>query len=370
VDWKKGQRYYGGEGKLDAALIAACFVLATVAGFAGYYVPLHFNALLSLLAYGIADAQLATVFVFCLTFSCLACSLLATGKEKVGKGLGIAIAGGYAACALAIPLLFLAVPVIFFAARPLLWLGLGALCVALVMRDKSPKAAGLVMAASGGLGFLVLFFSLCDNALLALFSGFFGFSWQEQRQQEERGAGLPVFVVPLVGMFLVMLPAATPFLAQPLISSVLPLAGVGQSAALVVGKALYDLCSAFAIGRARSQGSAMLADAGADTSMVFLGIALGFVSLLCAIAFCKAAPRPGEKAKAAVAIFGKAFLACLVLFSCGAWGLVVSCAALTVSEYASKSGTHRGMCLGSLYVPAIAYPLGLAPVFARTVLGY
>jgi len=370
MDREKGQLNYGGEGKLDPVQILAFFLAATVAGFAGYYVPLHFNALLSLLAYGISDAQLATVFVFCLTFSCLACSLLSLRQEKDGHGLELAIAGGYAACAAAIPLLFLAVPVIFSAARPFLWVALLFLCAAIVLRDRDRKSAALVMAASGGLGFLVLFFSLCDNALLALFTGFFGFSWGQQDAEETRGLGLPVLLVPFVGMLLVMLPAATPFLAQPLLSAALPLAGAGQSAALVVGKALYDLCSAFAIGRGRSQGSVMLAEAGADLSSVFLGIALGFLSLLCAIAFCKVAPRPGDKTRDAAAAAGKAALACLVLFSCGLWGMVIAVAAAATSEYASKAGTHRGMCLGCLYVPAMIYPLGLAPLLARLVLGY
>lgn len=346
------------------------FSIATVAGFAGYYAPLHFNALLSLLAYGIADAQLATVFVFCLTFSCLACSLLSLQQEKDSRRLELAIAGGYAACAAAVPLLFIAVPAIYPAARPILWLVLLVLCSALVLRDRDKKAAALVMASSGGLGFLVLFFSLCDNALLALFSGFFGFSWEEQDGQEEQGPGLPVLLVPFVGMILVMLPAATPFLAQPLLSAALPLAGAGQSAALVVGKALYDLCSAFAIGRGRSQGSVMLADAGADLSSVFFGIVLGFLSLLCAIAFCKVAPRPGYRTRRTVAAAGKAVLACLVLFSCGLWGGVIATAAAAISEYAKRTGTHRGMCLGCLYCPAIVYPLGLAPLLARLVLGY
>lgn len=346
------------------------FFIATAAGFAGYYVPLHFNALLSLLAYGISDAQSATIFVFCLTFSCLACSLLSLRQGRKNRDLELAIAGGYAACAAAVPLLFLAVPAIYSAARPFLWAVLLLLCAALVLRDENKKAAALVMAASGCLGFLVLFFSLCDNALLALFSGFFGFSWEEQQAQETQGLGWPVLFVPLVGMFLVMLPAATPFLAQPLLSAALPLAGAGQSAALVVGKALYDLCSAFAIGRGRSQGSVMLADAGADVSSVFLGIALGFVSLLCAIAFCKIAPRPGNRTRRVVATAGKAVLACLVLFSCGLWGLLIAVAAAAISEYASRAGTHRGMCLGSLYCPAIIYPLGLAPLLARLVLGY
>lgn len=332
--------------------------------------PLHFNALLSLLAYGIADAQLATVFVFCLTFSCLACSLLSLRQEKQNRDLELAIAGGYAVCAAAVPLLFLVVPAIFSAIRPLLWVGLLLLCAALVLRDNDKKAAALVMAASGTLGFLVLFFSLCDNALLALFSGFFGFSQDAQQEQETQGLGWPVLLVPLVGMLLVMLPAATPFLAQPLLSAALPLAGAGQSAALVVGKALYDLCSAFAIGKGRSQGSVMLAEAGADIPSVFLGIALGFLSLLCAIVFCKLAPTPGNRAKTTVAAAGKAVIACLVLFSCGLWGLVIALAAFLVSEYASKSGTHRGMTLGCLYCPAIIYPLGLAPILARLALGY
>ena len=331
--------------------------------------PLHFNALLSLLAYGIADAQLATVFVFCLTFSCLACSLLSL-RPRDGRGLELAIAAGYAACAAAIPLLFLAVPAIYSAARPVLWMVLLFLCSALVLRDKNQRAAALTMAASGALGFLVLFFSLCDNALLALFAGFFGFSWEEQGAQEAQGLGLPVLLVPFIGMLLVMLPAATPFLAQPVLSAALPLAGAGQSAALVVGKALYDLCSAFAIGRGRSQGSVMLADAGADISSVFLGIALGFLSLICAIAFCRVAPRPGDKARNAAAAAGKAALACLVLVSCGMWGAVIAAAAAAISEYASKAGTHRGMCLGCLYCPAILSPLGLAPLLARLALGY
>ena len=369
---KEGQLNHGGEGKLDVALTLLFFALATVAGFAGYYLPLHFNALLTLLAYGITDALLATVFVFCLTFSCLACSLLSSWQGKNRRSLELAIVGGYAASALAVPLLFLVVPVVFSAARPFLWAVLGLLCVALVLRDRSPKPAALVMAASGALGFLVLFFSLCDNALLALFCGFFGFSQEAKTMQEEQkdGLGFPVLLVPLVGMLLVMLPAATPFLAQPVLSAALPLAGAGQSAALVVGKALYDLCSAFAIGKARSQGSAMIADAGADTQSVFLGIVLGFLSLLAAMAFCKVAPKLNRKAQAAVAVAGKAVLACLVLFSCGMWGLVVAAGAAAVSEYAKSSGTHRGMCLASLYLPAIAYPLGLAPLLAQVALGY
>jgi len=370
VDRKKRRLDYGGEGKLDPVQTIAFFAIATAAGFAGYYVPLHFNALLSLLAYGIADAQVATVFVFCLTFSCLACSLLSARQGKQNRDLEIAIAGGYAVCAAAVPFLFLAVPAIFSAIRPLLWLGLLLLCAMLVLRDNNKKAAALVMAASGALGFLVLFFGLCDNALLALFTGFFGLSWDAQQVQERQGLGWPVLFVPLVGMLLVMLPAATPFLAQPVLSAALPLAGAGQSAALVVGKSLYDLCSAFAIGKARSQGSAMLAEAGADVPSVFLGIALGFVSLLCAIAFCKVAPVPGNRTRKAVEAVGKAVLAGLVLFSCGPWGLVVAIAAAAMSEYASESGTHGGMCLGCLYCPAIIYPLGLAPLLARVALGY
>jgi len=355
---------------LDPAQILAFFAVATVAGFAGRYLPLHFNALLSLLAYGIKDGQLACVFVFCLTFSCLACSLLSLQEGKAKRELELAIACGYAACATAIPLLFLAVPTIFSAARPFLWVVLGLLCIALVVRDSNPKAAALVMASSGVLGFLVLFFPLCDNALLALFSGFFGFSWDEHQAQEAHGLGLPVLLVPFIGMLLVMLPAATPFLAQPALSAALPLAGASQSAALVVGKALFDLCSAFAIGKARSQGSAMVADAGAGLQAVFLGIVLGFLSLLCAIAFCRAtALNLGNKAQGAVTFAGRAVLVCLVVFSCGLWGLVVAAAAAAASEYAASSGTHRGMCLGSLYVPAIAYPLGLAPAFARLALG-
>jgi len=370
VVWKKRQLNYGGEGKLDPVQIIAFFFAGTAAGFAGYYVPLHFNALLSLLAYGISDAQLATVFVFCLTFSCLACSLFSNSRDS--KSLALAVAGGYVACALAIPLLFLAMPPLFSAARPFLWLVLLLLCTALVLRDENRKAAALVMAASGALGFIVLFFSLCDNALLALFTGFFGLSWDghNQDEQERQPLGLPVLLVPLVGMLLVMLPAATPFLAQPVLSAALPLAGAGQSAALVVGKALYDLCSAFAIGKARSQGSAMLSDAGADIQSVLLGIALGFASLLCAIAFCRLAPRPGEKARKTFAAAGKAVLACLVLLSCGPWGMVVATAAAAISEYAKKAGAHHGMCLGCLYVPAMIYPLGLAPLLARVALGY
>jgi len=373
VVWQKGRLHHGGEGKLDPVQVIAFFFAGTAAGFAGYYVPLHFNALLSLLACGISDAKLATVFVFCLTFSCLACSLFSTLGGNKTRWLALEVAGGYAACALAIPLMFLALPAVFAAARPFLWLALFLLCSAIVLRDGNKKAAALVMVASGALGFLVLFFSLCDNALLALFTGFFGLSGNWQDNRDEQGAqplGLPVLLVPIVGMFLVMLPAATPFLAQPVLSAALPLAGAGQSAALVVGKALYDLCSAFAIGKARSQGSAMLSDSGADIPAVFLGIALGFASLLCAIAFCRLAPRPGEKTRKAAAAAGKIVLACLVLFSCGPWGMIVATAAAATSEYAKKAGTNRGMCLGCLYVPAMVYPLGLAPVLARVALGY
>jgi hypothetical protein len=113
----------------------------------------------------------------------------------------------------------------------------------------------------------------------------------------------------------------------------------------------------------------MIADAGADLQSVFIGIALGFVSLLAAMAFCRSAPKLGNKAQKMVCLAGKAVLAGLVLFSCGLWGLIVAAAAATVSEYAQSSGTHRGMCLGSLYLAAIAYPLGLAPLFARLAFG-
>jgi hypothetical protein len=344
-------------------------LLGTAAGFSGYYLPLHFNALLSLLAYGISDPQLACVFVFSLTFSCLACSLASGQRQDRGR-LGLAMAAGYAACAAAIPLLFLALPPVFSAARPLLWLGLLALCAALVLRDRNPGAAAATMLLSGALGFIALFFPLCDNTLLALFSGFFGFAQDGDAGRQRPGLGLPALLVPLAGMLLVMLPAATPFLAQPLISLALPAFGSGQQAALVVGKALYDLCSAFAIGRARSQGSAMLAGAGADLRSVFLGIALGFASLLCAVLFCKFAPRPGGRQKRALALAGRAALCLLVLFSCGAWGLLVCLAAYAVFAFSEASGTHRGMCLGCIYGPAIAYPLGLAPLLARVALGH
>jgi len=361
---------YGGEGKLDAVALAALFLLATVLGTTAYYVPIHYNAILSFFALGL-EPDASAVFVFSITFSSLCASLLGECEKTAVSIISQArqILAGFLASAICLPILFTVIALLFACARQYLTIVLAFLCVLLIASNKDKISASLVLFSSGALGLIVLFFGFCQNPLFALFTGFYAFQDRKTKIETQKPGVLLLLLAPLFGMLLVMLPAATPFLAQPIISAILPLSHAGGAAALVVSKALFDLCSAFAIGKPRSQGSAVLQAAGADMQSVFLGLCAGFLSLVLAIMLCIHAPRISRKLERRLIACCRVLLAVAVPALCGLEGILVCAAAFCIAKYAQGSGCSQGLCLGSLYLPSIAYPIGIVPAVARLCLG-
>lgn len=359
---------FRGEGKLEAALTATAIAAGTAAGLLSLYLPLHFNLFLTLAA-GKFAGDYAAAFAFPLAFASLSASVLSGVKKRTraAKSAAAELMSGYAFAALFLPLAFLALPALFCATKSALGAALLALCLLLVASSKEKAATLAAFTASGLLGFAVLFAGFCNEPLTALFAGFFGLGGrQEERPAPDAGAAA-LLLAPILGLLLVMLPAATPFLVQPLASAVVP--GLGGSNALVISKALYDLVSAQAIGKARSQGAVELAKAGTGTDGIFLGVAAGFFATACACAAHRHAPEMACGARRALEKCAKVTVVALVCALCGWKGLLVCVGARAIALFAEENDVHRGTCLGCLYLPALAYSSGAVAILAKAMLG-
>lgn len=322
-----------------------------------------------LLAVGsFATAVERSVFAFSLAFSSLSSSLLASGKARP-ESLVLA----YSASTLLFPVFFIAVPPVFSAFRKIAPLALAGLCLLVIIRSGNAASSSAVLLCSGALGLVTLGTGICENPLTALFGGFFGLFASAETPEEKtplareggiyRSAALSAFV----SMALVMIPAATPFLAQPV--TALAFQNAQQAyGSMVISKAFFDIVSFFAIGKARSVAAAELEVAGAGGKELFVGVAAGFSSLACACYFCKKAQKIGGDHAKKISIASKAAIIAIVAATCGLAGLAVCFAAACISAFARANGVGEGTCLGCIYVPSMAYSAGLAAPLISFVL--
>ncbi len=288
---------------------------------------------------------------------------------------GITLLAGYAIATAFLPLLFTIVPLAYAALRPVLGYVLAALCLLLALAGPRKAHSALVLLASGALGFAVLFFGFCSQPFLALFTGFFGLS-NSSRKKEGTLSGtalrLPdMAAATVLSLFLVMLPAATPFLLSGAAGVFYPGALAGQQPVILMAKTLFDTASAFAIGKARSQASAYLVESRANVADLYPGIVAGAAGIIIAVlVFTRLQGEISKRTGRAATLAARVCLVALVALLSGWRGLLVAAAAFCVSKLADSAELPEGLCLGSLYAPAIAYSFGATPALARLFLGF
>ena len=413
--------------------MAAYGLAGILAGMLGFFIPIHYNAILVLAAQAV-PGEYASVFVFGLVFTFLCASVLSgppgnfekassrpssscpnapgnppaeyairarkantghgsrkpptgnafiassspgaikTIKKKVSWRTSTTLLAGYAFATAFLPLLFTIVPLAYAALRPTLGYALAALCLLLVWASPRKANSLLVLIASGGLGFAVLFFGFCSQPFLALFTGFFGLSDRNKKEGIIPGTALrfpDMAAATFLSLFLVMLPAATPFLLSGAAGVFYPGALAGQQPVILVAKTLFDIASAFAIGKARSQASAYLVESQASLADLYPGLVAGAAGIIVAVfVFDRLRGKLSKISGKTATLAARVCLVALVILLSGWRGLLVAAAALFVSKIAESYDLSEGLCLGSLYAPAIAYSFGATPALARVFLGF
>ena len=262
--------------------------------------------------------------------------------------------------------MFLLLPAAYAIFKPYLGIALLFLCAILIISSYSPLLAAAVLSASGLLGFLALSLGFCPNPLTALFCGFFGMAQNENNENNERHIAGIEAMAPVLGLFLVMLPAATPFLIQPFSAA----SGIGAgSESLLISKMLYDLCASFAIGKPRSMGGALIAESGMPIGGLYACIAAGFFGIITALGIGKALPKPSRRQKRWMDAIARIAIICIVAALCGANGILVMACAMAIAGFCRQKQIGAGYCLGCIYIPSAAYSLGLFTPLAKLFLG-
>ncbi|MEW5955181.1 MAG: tripartite tricarboxylate transporter permease [Candidatus Micrarchaeota archaeon] len=380
------------------------FAAGLAAGAAGLLPFLHTNTLLEALQGFFADPVSLAVFAAALAGSHAAFEaapavffavpsanqgvsvLPAHAMARAGKGVAAlktilySVAAGFALALLLAPTAAFALPALYDWMKPVVGVVLAAAIAAFVLSERGVQRAAkgvLLLALSGALGVLALFFPLSRDPLFALLTGFFCIPalllsrGENTAAQKEESVSVDLKLVLLgaaLGMASTLLPAMTPAVMAAVVFSFMerrPASFLSLVSAIAGSKLAFDFAAAGLIGKARSGAAfaAMEALGRPSALEIILLLAACGAALFAATALLAAFCRKLPKVLAAIPSFtNKFFLAvvlAMVFLYCGWSGLFVAAVAACIGLFAALVGSRRSYCNGSLLVPALLYFTGL-----------